>query len=227
MSIAEQEIPTLAHGDNLTREEFIRIWDMHPEIKLAELIGGLVFMPPPTSIEHGESESDIGLWAGHYRVYTPGCASGHDVSCFLLDDLPQSDVNLRILPEYGGRSYEKDSLLAGIPEFFAEVCRSSVVYDLHQKKDLYEEAGIPEYLAILTTEREIRWHILEDGKYRLLAPGHDGVHRSRIFPGLWLDGAAFLKRDMVQVLAVLQKGLDSEEHRAFVQRLQEAKTKKN
>jgi hypothetical protein len=68
-------------------------------------------------------------------------------------------------------------------------------------------------------EQEIRWHGLVDGAYQLLAGGADGVWRSRIFPGLWLDGAALLKADMPRVLARLQEGLNSPEHQAFVAEL--------
>ena len=69
---------------------------------------------------------------------------------------------------------------------FAEISRSSAAYDLHQKLDLFEEARIPEYLAVLLYEQEIRWRGLVRGKYKLLTPDADGIWRSRIFPGLWL-----------------------------------------
>jgi hypothetical protein len=223
MATVAQETPLLIPGDNLSRDDFLRIWEMRSDVKHAELIGGVVFMPSPTSTEHGDCESDVGTWVGYYRTYTPGCASGHNTSCFLLEDLPQPDLNLRILPEYGGRSYGRDNLLAGLPEFFSEVCRSSVVYDLHQKKDLYEQAGVPEYLAILIAEKEIRWHLLEDDAYRLMRPGRDGVFRSRAFPGLWLNGAALLRGDMPKVLETLQAGIASEEHAAFVRKLKQRK----
>ena len=36
----EQSVPPLNPGDKLTRPEFLRIWEAHPEIKNAELIGG-------------------------------------------------------------------------------------------------------------------------------------------------------------------------------------------
>jgi len=49
----ELRVPPLAAGDKLTREEFLRRWEAHPEIKLAELVGGLVFMPSPVKVEHG------------------------------------------------------------------------------------------------------------------------------------------------------------------------------
>jgi hypothetical protein len=56
-----------------------------------------------------------------------------------------------------------------------------------------------------------------------LNPDEDGVIRSRVFPGLWLDITALLKDDMAKVLAVLQQGLASSEHSDFVKRLSERK----
>jgi hypothetical protein len=40
-------------------------------------------------------------------------------------------------------------------------------------------------------------------------------------PGLWLDVAALLEGNLSRVLAVLQKGLATPEHAAFVERLAE------
>jgi hypothetical protein len=62
-----------------------------------------------------------------------------------------------------------------------------------------------------------------DGSYQLLPSDPDGVWRSRVFPGLWLDGAALLAGDTVRMLAKLEDGLRSPEHAAFVQRLQAAR----
>ena len=54
---------------------------------------------------------------------------------------------------------------------------------------------------------------------RLLDADAEGIHRSRIFPGLWLDGKTLLAGDMVAVLATLQQGLDSRAHKDFVKEL--------
>ena len=163
-SVIEQAVPPLVPGDKLTREEFFRRWELHPEIKNAELIGGIVYMSSPVSVEHGDTESDIGSWVLNYRVFTPGTASGHNTTACMEEDSPQPDLNLRILPEYGGRSWVEDGKLWGSPEALFEVCRSSASYDLHVKFDLYEEAKVQEYLAILLYEQEIRWHFLQRGK---------------------------------------------------------------
>ena len=211
--------PPLAAGDKLNRDEFLRRWEANPDIKFAELIGGIVYMPSPVKIEHGDTEADVGIWLGTYRVATPGTASGHNTTSFIIADAPQPDLNLRIREDYGGGSWDEDGYLHGTPELLAEVCRSSVSYDLHAKFELYQKAEVPEYLALLLYEREIRWHVLVDGKYQLLPPDGDGLWRSRVFPGLWLDGQALLARDMQQVLKRLQEGLQSVEHQQFVARL--------
>ncbi|MGO9108678.1 MAG: hypothetical protein ACLP9L_05545 [Thermoguttaceae bacterium] len=46
-----------------------------------------------------------------------------------------------------------------------------------------------------------------------------GHYQSEVFPGLWLDLAALQRGDVSQVLAVLQQGIASPEHAAFVARL--------
>jgi hypothetical protein len=216
---AEQRVPPLAAGDKLTRDEFLRRWQANPEIKNAELIGGLVYIASPVSVEHGDMDGDVGAWLAVYKAGTQGTASGHNTTSFLLDDTPQPDLNLRILPEYGGGSWVEDRFLHGVPELLAEICRSSASYDLHVKLDLYQAARVPEYLAILLYEQEIRWHVLVNGKYQLLSADADGLWRSRAFPGLWLDGKALLARDLQQVLARLQDGLQSPEHQQFVANL--------
>jgi hypothetical protein len=92
-------------------------------------------------------------------------------------------------------------------------------HDLHDKRELYEAARIPEYLAVLLYEKEVRWHVLVGRRYRPLSPDRDGPWRSRVLPGLWLDSKALLERDLQQVLARLQEGLQSPEHKRFVAKL--------
>jgi Uma2 family endonuclease len=107
----------------------------------------------------------------------------------------------------------------------AEICVTSEAYDLHQKLELYQEAGVQEYLAVLLAEQEIRWHELTKNGYELLAPAAENLWKSRVFPGLWLDGKAMLAGDAAKVLATLQKGLKSPEHAAFAKKLAKRKKK--
>ncbi|MCI0523919.1 MAG: hypothetical protein L0Y75_01530 [Acidobacteria bacterium] len=65
---------------------------------------------------------------------------------------------------------------------------------------------------------------MKDGQYAPLLPDADGIIRSRVFPGLWLDVRALLNGDMAQVLAALQQGLAAPEHAAFAEQLQRGKS---
>jgi hypothetical protein len=217
--VTEQRVPPLRAGDQLTRAEFLRRWQADPTIKHAELIGGVVYMPPPVSVEHGGADGHVGTWLGVYHAYTPGTASERNTTSYIVDDTPQPDLNLRVLPDYGGGSWVEEGYLHGVPELLAEVCVSTASYDLNQKYRLYQSAGVPEYLAVVMFEQQIRWHVLINGHYQLLPPDADGLWRSRVFPGLWLDGQALLSGNVRQVLDRLQDGLRSPEHDRFVTEL--------
>src|SRR5437588_7933941 len=108
MATVIERVPPLAAGDKLTRDEFLRRWTAHPQIKNAELIGGMVYMASPVSVEHGDMDGDLGAWLGVYKAATPGTASGNNTTAFLLEDVPQPDLNLRILPDYGCTSWVED-----------------------------------------------------------------------------------------------------------------------
>lgn len=223
-SIAKESIPLLP-GDRLTLRQFLRRWQDHPEIKRAELLGGIVYMPSPVGVEHSEMENIVATWLGNYRLSTPGCTAGNNATTILKKNSPQPDVFLRLLPEAGGGTNYQKKLLKGPPEFVAEICASSASYDLHQKYDIYENAGVKEYLAVLMYESEIRWHRLEGDEYVLEKPDRKGIYQSIIFPGLWLNGPALLKGDIARVMATLQEGLGSEEHARFVKVLKKRMAK--
>src|SRR5439155_7125040 len=93
--------------------------------------------------------------------------------------------------------------------------KSSRSYDMGPKLDLYERAGVKEYLAALVKERRLEWRVLREGRYELLPPDPAGVYKSTIFAGLWLSEPSFWKLDRPGVLAVLEQGLQSPEFAAF------------
>lgn len=220
MSIVQEAVPPLVRGDFLSREEFLHRWDAMSNVKRAELIRGVVYMPSPVSWEHGDTEQNVAAWLGVYKAATPGCAGANNATWLMREvDAPQPDTSLRILPEYGGQSRTEGRYAAGAPEFLAEVCISSTAYDLHQKLEVYQEAGVQEYLAVLMREREVRWHRLTNGRFEVLAMPTDGVYRSTVFLGLWLDAAALLRGDLARVLAVLNDGINSPDHQQFVDQL--------
>lgn len=54
-----------------------------------------------------------------------------------------------------------------------------------------------------------------EGVYESLLPDEQGIWRSELFPGLWLDAAAFWNDDLSTLLHILQQGLATPEHQSF------------
>src|ERR1043166_3677920 len=77
VNVEPERIPPLQNGDRLTAEEFERRYDAMPDLKKAELINGVVYMPPPVSMDdHGGPHFDMTGWLGLYRMATPGARGG-------------------------------------------------------------------------------------------------------------------------------------------------------
>ena len=219
MSSVKRTAEALIPGQQLTREEFLRRWEGIPELKRAELIEGVVYMPSPQSAGNGWMEIRVNCWLGTYVAFTPGCDAGTQGTWLMLQSAPQPDSYLWILPVYGGQSRIQGKFHVGAPEWAGEICLSSAAYDLSAKKALYQKAGVQEYVAVLLEEKEIRWHRLEKGAYKLCPPTARGIYRSSVFPGLWLDGPALLRQDLPRMLRTLERGLQSPAHMAFVKQL--------
>ncbi len=66
--------------------------------------------------------------------------------------------------------------------------------------------------------REIDWFVLREGVYQKLSLA-DGLYKSEVFPGLWLDPEAMVSGDLATVLDTLRRGLVTPEHAALVERL--------
>ena len=129
----------------------------------------------------------------------------------------QPDVLLRLVEDHGGASHvNEDGYFEGPPELIVEIAASSATYDMHDKRRVYAHTGVKEYVVVQMREQEIAWFALREGVYESIEPGDDGVLRSKIFPGLWLDPAAFWAGDMAGILQKLQEGLASEEHAEFL-----------
>jgi Uma2 family endonuclease len=112
----------------------------------------------------------------------------------------------------------EDDYIEGAPELVVEIAASSVAIDLHGKKQAYRRNGVKEYIVWQVLEQKLSWFYLEQGEYLELVPD-DGIMRSQVFPGLWLGVSDLLAGNIQQVLTVLQAGLQSAEHGAFVEKL--------
>ena len=201
-------IPPLENGDRLTRSEFETRYERMPHLKKAELIEGIVYMGSPLRIEqHGNPHIYVATWLGTYEALTLGVQSG-DNCTLILDSKnePQPDALLRI--KKGGQSIiNEKGYVEGAPELIVEIAASTVSLDLHDKMEVYRRNGVQEYLVWRVYDGEFDWFRLTEGRYIKLEPNSDGIIKSEIYSGLWLDVNALLTGNLAKVLAVLQAGI--------------------
>lgn len=220
-SPAPARIPPLQNGDRLTREEFERRYNAMPNLKGAELIEGIVFMPSPVRYQHhSQPQFHILIWLGNYVSKTSGVRGGGSGSIRLnASNEPQPDGFLMIDRACGGQAtIDADDYVSGAPELVVEVSSSTVSYDLHEKMNVYCRNGVKEYIVWRVEEEAIDWFILKEGCYKPLATTDD-VLRSITFPGLWLDVVALLRGDLPKVSESLDRGMATGEYREFEEKL--------
>jgi Uma2 family endonuclease len=163
----------LENGERLTAPEFLRRYEAMPEVKKAELIEGIVYMPSPVRFDaHAVPNTLIQTWLRTYSAKTPGTQVGGNGTVRLdIKNVPQPDVVLRITEEYGGRSrLDEKGYLVGPPELVVEIAASSTSIDLHDKLRAYRCNGVKEYLVWRTLDDAVDWFVLADGDSQRQSP---------------------------------------------------------
>ena len=100
---------------------------------------------------------------------------------------------------------------------YASTSRRSASIDPSDAAQRVEHAGWPSRTKLhgaLITRPAGCAHIGKSMRMR------NGLFKSTVFPGLWLDASALLRLDVRHVMATLQHGIETPEHAAFVQQLQ-------
>lgn len=214
-------------GDRLDQKTFHRLYKQTPEDFKAELIGGIVYVASPTSFRRGRPHARMVYWLVSYGGELPGVEVFDHTTNILADESePQPDAGMYFLPAYGGKVTEdEEGILNGPADLVVEVANSSVALDMHAKKRDYETAGVREYLVVRVKQRDAVWFARGRKGFTELQPGSDGILRSRMFPGLWLDPSAVFDKTTRRLMVVLRQGVASPEHAAFVAKL-EARAKK-
>jgi Uma2 family endonuclease len=219
-------IPPLQNGDRLACAEFERRYDAMHGLKKAELIEGVVYVSSPVRQRfHGRQHAHINFWLCAYEGRTVGVEVGDNSTVRLdLDNMPQPDCILFIQPEHGGHvRFGADDYIEGAPDLVAEISASSANFDLGQKLEAYRGNGVREYIVWRVLDGQIDWFVQRDDHFEPLPPSADGVLRSTVFPGLWLDSSSLTRGDVYGVFGVVQQGLNSPEHVEFVAELKRAR----
>jgi len=207
----------LENGDQLTRIEFERRCAAMSDEKKVELIEGIVYMAAALRYKsHGKPHASIMTWLGTYEAATPGVGLADNTTVRLDNDNElQPDALLRV--EQGGQSIiSEDDYVEGAPELIVEIAASSASIDAHQKLKIYRRNNVQEYLIWRVYEQQLDWFRLIEGEYIKLLADSEGIIKSEIFPGLWLDEQSLLTGNLAQVLTILQQGIATVDHQNFI-----------
>lgn len=218
-SHSARTLPSLENGDHLDQPMFHARYESMPERFRAKLIGGVVYVQSPLKADHGEISAKAIYWLGMYQIKTPGTRVLGSTTVILgRDSEPQPDGCLII--KGGQTRVDADGYLKGPPELVVEIASSSNALDLFEKRRDYEHYGVREYLVLVVREARALWIARVPGNpgFTDIAPGGDGVLRSPSLPGLWLDAPALFRGDVGRVIDVLNAGLATPEHAAFIAR---------
>ena len=200
-------IPPLVEGDWLDQPTFHARYEAMPPGTRAELINGVVYMPSPVGRPHSREHMATSAWLNDYLANTSGVEGLENVFTPLgLKSEPQPDLMLRVLPKCGGRTRDEGGIIAGIPELLVEISHASRYTDLGPKLEDYERVGVQEYVVRALEPDAVHWLVLRNGRFAVLPPGPDGIFRSEVFPGLWLDPQALLRSDRRRLRAVVDLG---------------------
>jgi Uma2 family endonuclease len=211
----------LRDGERLTRAEFLRRWEAQPDLKFAERIEGVVrLMMTPLHIRtHGSPSGYVGWCLVNYSMATPGTLYGSDSTIHVDGDNDfQPDHTLLIEPSLGGQARDEGETIAGAPELVVEVAASTAKRDLGVKKNVYRRAGVLEYLVWETKKKIIHVFLNRGGEF-IPVELTSGVFKSQAFPGLWIDAAALIARDVEKLQKTAAAGLAHRSHAAFVKKL--------
>ena len=211
----------LHDGDRMSQPQFHALYEKMPDGYRAELIGGVVCEPSPVGWAHSKSHGQLIGTVSQYANYIPGVEFGIGSTVILgEEDEVQPDLVLRIMPGFGGRSRDtkgtKVSYVAGAPELVAEVAHTSHSIDMRIKKERYSLAGVLEYIVL----DPMGFHWFDLGNGSELPRDEQGVIRSTVFPGLWIDSEALQACDYARSMSVLSHGMGTAEYKRFVESLE-------
>ncbi len=199
-------VPTLASGDRLNADEYWKRYLASPDIVQAERINGKVYlMSPLRAAHHGDPHALLSGWLFAYSVGA-GNLIISDNTTLRMDAENDTQPDLCMRREGGSAWLDQEGYLHGSPELVIEVAGSSASFDFGEKREVYEAAGIQEYLVCETHEGNIAWWNLSGGKY-ILIDSEQSVLKSRTFPGLWLDIDALHTADGKRMLQTLHRGM--------------------
>lgn len=200
--------PPLESGDLLGADEYWRRYCAAKAKFRAERINRKVYiMSPLRALHHGNPHLLLAHWIATYAMHDPTLVGSDNATIRLnADNDPQPDLCL--LRVEGQTRFDDEGYIIGPPEMIVEIAGSSASYDFGEKRDVYEAAGVGEYLVFEAIEGRIQWWRSDSGRFVDILPD-DGIYKSALFPGLWLDADALRSANALKLIENLRRGMES------------------
>ena len=214
----------MAEGERVGADEFLRrCWNHGPAT--VELVDGVVRLPGPRGkATTGRARASLKFLLIEYEIRSKGIDAARRPLTFLnARHILEPTYVLRLPAGDGGGSTLVDGdYLAGPPELAAEVVEDDPADYLNQKCARLRPRRRARVRRLADPRRlKTYWSVLNDaGGYDSLPPDPaDGLFKSRVFPGLWLDADALVRGDLAGVRAAVERGCDTPGHADFARQL--------
>lgn len=186
----------------LSYEEFL---DWLDEDTLADWVDGEVIMTSPASVVHQDL---AGLLNSVLRAFVEQHTLGLVLAApFQMRlELSSREPDLLFLARAHLDRLRK-AHVDGSADLVVEISSpESVGRDRGEKFYEYEQAGIPEYWLLDPQTRRAEFYQLgPEGQYHLTAPDKQGIYRSAVLPGFWLQVDWLWQQPLPLVLNVLRE----------------------
>src|SRR3954465_8365609 len=121
MAVRVEASTFLEAGDHLTREEFHRRYCQRPDIKKAELISGVVYVPSPVRAGlHGDQPGGVVGWLYAYKAINGTVRLSDNATVFLDGGSEVQPDACLWQPAPGGPRLTDDQYIEGAPQFVVE-----------------------------------------------------------------------------------------------------------
>ena len=173
-------------GIRLSIEEFLELPDTYDRRKMELDEGELYIMPRPRTVHQFLQLRVVG-YVDRYldEFYDPPSQVLHDVIVALsLESRTLFSPDLVIILQ-GSQAVVTDRMVEGVPDIAVEILSSDRRRDLVRKRQVYAEAGVPEYWIFDPRADTVTLLELRDGQYVERAVlDADGILTTPLLPGL-------------------------------------------
>ncbi len=155
-------------GQRVSVAEFLELDLPEPDDKRKmELDDGVLYIMPRPRPRHQSVQGTLYYhFETHFRGFDEPPGEAYlDVNVALPSELPRLFAPDLSIILRGGKAIVGDRMLEGVPDIVVEILSTDRNRDLVRKRQVYAEAGIPEYWLLDQRDQTARQLELRDGQY--------------------------------------------------------------